>query len=480
MALFIITAFLAVSGTYGLAFRSKLSSADLLVDQLDDTDSDSYDDPKSTEIGCGGTYLQTYDESFRAQAVKQEKCEGERNQKYTSAFQEDLSGWKDVRAIYEVPTAEEAATWKKQVVVVSEGMWRMGVDGATHFYNIASMEVPNLAHFVLNPLKEAGKLDDTEIVIKKEHVGKSCYHQLKNARAEQALDAEMKQSTEAELKESTLPNFADMDALDAESKLTVTYHQLMKRCKSGIEIIPSIFPNVKISFKDGAPFCQRAGVCEAGDPESFGDDDTTILIIAMAKPLGWQWPFMRSPYCDLQRATSARSWVHSVTKKPEGEPDMITLIARGPDLGIHTDNYSYERPNSARISNWAEIEEAIAPWAKEKGLAIQKLVMEDIPFPDQIDMIRKTKIIIGHEGAGLSHMMYFEDPKKSGVVEIQDGEKPVEQIVRGEFPTMARNMGVPLAYLQFDCNLKNGQPNYNVDTKSLIAALEKLYPELGK
>ena len=65
----------------------------------------------------------------------------------------------DVQTLVAVPTAEEAATWRQNVVVVIEGLFLHvdRVNPRTGYYNVVNVILPHILRYVHAPLRSAGR-----------------------------------------------------------------------------------------------------------------------------------------------------------------------------------------------------------------------------------------------------------------------------------------------------------------------------------
>lgn len=326
---------------------------------------------------------------------------------------------------------EEAKTWRKKVVVIQEGLFRQ-VEHSTHYFNIASMEIPNLARMVLTPLREAGRLDEVEVIIPKEHP----------------------------LGECTIPEklFAKTSKkrFSQEELRTLTYARLRRECRSGIEIIPSVFPRANIVFGDNLPQCEGFNQCYGFDSKSddwLSDEDATVLYFTKTMPVG---NMNYNEGCKRESILAARDWVLGLTGVKTKVPNQILLIKRGTDLNTTSENYHYERKYGTLIPNWSEIENTLAPWAKARGYDVKSVVLEDLPFLDQARMFSTSKILVGYEGAALANMIYFADPRKSAVIELNSDNGKISD--DQEFPSLARTMNTHLFQHIFKCESISSEP----------------------
>lgn len=325
--------------------------------------------------------------------------------------------WSDVRVLETVPTAQDAASWRPKVVVVTEGLFLSVGDGknpelfTTHYYNVVNILLPYLLAYVYEPLKAAGRTD-VSVQLSKETKGINCVSKV-YANAGAKLDAGTR-----------------MDA--SMYAATMTWRMLEENCHSGILLIEAMIPDLRFAFVEGLPRCVHFGHCYAGSAR--GDAETTLLVI----PKAWPFGCVHAPadQADANLATLRRYFHHA------SEPaDQVTLIVRGPEVpGDHHADYSYERPKS-NVRNMMELVPIAQAVASANGLSFATATLEELTFPDQLALFRKTRVLIGTEGAGLANMVFLQDPlAEKQVLEINwpGGKVDEEQ----EFPTMSRRLGV--------------------------------------
>jgi hypothetical protein len=294
----------------------------------------------------------------------------------------------DVKVLYDAPTSEDVAQWSNKLVVVEEGSFRIagssngsgriaGVPPVTHFYNMITMEVPTLSHYVLDPLERANRLSDTEIILAKQPVG----------------------------------NF---DAM-----------------------LPEMLPDANFSFTEFAPYCITVGSCEVKETVDPILKDATILFIPHVFPLGHHG---YSRECDADRLTAARKWMwRGIGMKEPVAKKRITLIDRGSRTG-QTANYHYERPDGGVIENMQEVRDALAQWAAKLGYEVKLVSLESMSFKEQAQEVSQSKILIGFEGAGLAHMINMANNTGVIMLNAADGKIRVDGEISSLARTVGMNL----------------------------------------
>jgi len=365
----------------------------------------------------------------------------------------------DVHVLWDTPSASDAAQWKEPIAVVEEGLFRL-VENSTHWFNIATMEIPALIRFVLAPLKAANRLNPRIV----------------------------------------LPWEGNSDG-------------------GNLGVLRDVFSSTQLSFVGGLPSCSHWSSCTNATKVQLQNVDVgTLLFIPEVYPIGHP----RAPCAKLDIA-SVRDWflekrpttassngqlLAEVAQLPEG-PNQVTLIDREshpvtfypPELSlgevgaaivdqttaVHGGStqrngaqgsgedkqegpYVYERP-FVTIPNMDEVAAHLERWSTAHGMTFRRVMFETMPFAEQLATVQSTRVLVGMEGAGLANMVFLEVPAKSAVVELNAANGKVESWQ--EFPSIANYLGVPLWMHVFRCDFVN--PNVGVDTSALNATMDEVW-----
>lgn len=361
----------------------------------------------------------------------------------------------DVQILWDTPSASDAAQWKEPIAVVEEGLFRL-VENATHWFNIATMEIPTLIRFVLAPLKAANRRNASIL----------------------------------------LPREGDDEG-------------------GNLGVLTDVFSSTQLSFMEGLPSCVHWSDCKNSTKQQLQSVDIgTVLFIPEVYPIGHPsapcakldiaavraW-FLEEP---LVAASSSGQILAEAVQMPE-VPNQVTLIdreshpvdfypprasltevgaaivdwttgesrQRGDAVGSGEDErkgpYVYERPY-VTIPNMDEVAAHLERWSAAHGMTFRRVMFEAMPFAEQVATVRNTRVLVGMEGAGLANMVFLENPQKSAVVELNAANGKVESWQ--EFPSIANYLGVPLWMHVFRCDFVD--PTVGVDPSALNATMDEV------
>jgi len=369
----------------------------------------------------------------------------------------------DVQILWDTPSTSDAAQWKEPIAVVEEGLFRT-VDDNTHWFNIATMEIPTLIRFVLAPLKSANR-GNASIMLKRD---------------------------------------------------------------GNLGVLANVFSSSRLSFMEGLPSCVHWSACTNSAREQLQSVDLgTVLFIPEVFPIGH--PSAPCPKLDFaavrdwfleEPLTAAGSSGAEALQMPEG-PNQVTLIdreshpvnftpsqtslaevgatildgttairrastrdairrvstQRGDAVGSGENErkgpYLYERP-WITIPNMDEVAAHLERWSAAHGMTFRRVMFEALPFAEQVATVRSTRVLVGMEGAGLANMVFFENPAKSAVVELNAANGKVESWQ--EFPSISNYLGVPLWMHVFRCDFVD--PTVGVDPSALNATMGEVWRRL--
>lgn len=315
--------------------------------------------------------------------------------------------------VAEVPTARQVKAWGSQVAVVIDGP-SLVTGEATHYYNLMTVVVPYLLKYVANPLVENGMANSTTIMLRRQ-------------KPFQELGCHA-----GAAQESGLLAQRDLTRAAVEER---TASQLHARCQSVIEMLPALLPNNKIQFEDDLAFCSDSGDCKGGEMER---KDTVLLVLPDSIPV------QANDQCGPELISTVRHHFASIGQSGAGsatETKQVTLIGRGVDLKDPETPFDLDRTDHF-ITNMGELNKSVSKWAKENGLDFQMVEFERLTVQHQMAVINRTKILIGVEGAGLANMLFFPDPAKANIVELN--WKGGKTSMTEEYPMLAKAVGVPL------------------------------------
>ncbi len=107
----------------------------------------------------------------------------------------------------------------------------------------------------------------------------------------------------------------------------------------------------------------------------------------------------------------------SVVATDRFRPELLQMVPEA--FGVHDAHrperrvyISRERANRRKLVNEPEV------WSALRNFGFEKVVMEDLSFAGQVDLMRQTEILVAPHGAGLTNMMFC--PRGALVVEIAD------------------------------------------------------------
>lgn len=107
---------------------------------------------------------------------------------------------------------------------------------------------------------------------------------------------------------------------------------------------------------------------------------------------------------------------HFVTKyklgKEEMEKGRVTIIDRVPSVIHPRSDIAIE---TTLLENLEHVRDRIMQ--ETNATSVEVIRLEQLPFEEQLRIIRKTHILIGHNGAGLSHLLFL--PDGAHVLELQ-------------------------------------------------------------
>jgi len=168
---------------------------------------------------------------------------------------------------------------------------------------------------------------------------------------------------------------------------------------------------------------------------------STLIMVPLVYPLGHD--HQEGAACAPLLLQSMRSWFVG-TVSPE-LPTQVTFV----DRNGHIAKYSNERDTDL-LQNMPELDMHISPWATRNGYNYKRTVFESLPFKEQVEIMRKTRILIGLEVAGLVNMVFLEHPRQSAVIELNFADGKI--LKNQEFPVLAERTGVHLWMHIFRCN----------------------------
>jgi hypothetical protein len=318
-----------------------------------------------------------------------------------------------VRVQADVPSKQDVLTWKPNLVVILEGLFLSvplrSAYANTHYYNMVNLVVPSLLRYVRDPLEGAGALKGTRVHLHQERL-----------RAE-GCAAPVKQRDGASPKPTSLLH-------------------LRSACQSGLALLPTMIPDLAVDFVDWLPRCQHFDTCEVGTAQV---PNATVLVL----PRVWTLGAAKIPPKEVARvqANLAALRRYYLSPRPPARATQVTLVVRGPEAGHASSTYSYER-SKVNVQNMPDLEPVASEAAAARGLPFQAVLLEELPFHEQIAVMRKTAVLIGTEGAGLANMAFLEEPfAEKRVLEINwPGGKIKDD---EEFPTMGRTLGVKVTML---------------------------------
>jgi len=209
------------------------------------------------------------------------------------------------------------------------------------------------------------------------------------------------------------------------------------------ELLTDIFSK-RIMFDASVPY----SVCGDGSGTkltvpSINKDlaaSSTLIMVPLVYPLGHN--HHDGAACAPLLLQSMRGWfVRTVSPKL---PTQVTFV----DRGWNSTKYSKERDGNL-LPNMPELDMHISPWAARHGYTYKRVVLESLPFKEQVETIRKTRILVGLEGAGLVNMVFLEHPRQSAVIELNYADGKITS--QHEFPLLAERTGVHLWMHIFRC-----------------------------
>jgi len=124
-------------------------------------------------------------------------------------------------------------------------------------------------------------------------------------------------------------------------------------------------------------------------------------------------------------AAMSRVFINSIVNaynKDHLEIDLgrVTILDRVPTI-LHPRSDPKNEPRL--VENLIDVKTAIQKSVKN-ATTVEIIRLEEMEFEDQITILRKTHVLIGHEGAGMSHLMFL--PGGAHVIELQESTQLLE------------------------------------------------------
>jgi len=236
------------------------------------------------------------------------------------------------------------------------------------------------------------------------------------------------------------------------------------------ELLADIFPK-RIMFDASVPSSKNEDSSGANltvpSTKTSLAASSTLIMVPLVYPLGHD--HHDGAACAPLLLQSMRSWFVGAVS-PE-LPTQVTFV----DRNGHSTKYLYER-DTKLLPNMAELGMHISPWATRNGYTYKRVVFESLPFKDQVEIMRKTRILLGLEGAGLVNMIFLEHPKQSAVIELNPADGKI--LKNQEFPMLAERTGVHLWMHIFRCNAHDLQVPCN--PARLLDTMDKAQQKLSE
>mmetsp|Transcript_6192 Transcript_6192/g.15282 ORF Transcript_6192/g.15282 Transcript_6192/m.15282 type:complete len:221 (-) Transcript_6192:78-740(-) len=158
-----------------------------------------------------------------------------------------------------------------------------------------------------------------------------------------------------------------------------------------------------------------------------------------------------------------RSFTSRVVRAPG-----LGLLSLPPPTDIIVTFVSRQRQHNRKISNEAQLAAKVSEAFMARGELIE---FGDFSCAEQLAQIRKSRVLVGPHGAGLTHLVWL--PQDSAVIEVHPRLSVGQQAIMYVYRNLAKWAGVNYLMLRnTHANKEDDQGNFEMDEGEFVGALD--------